>query len=378
MKKILFSTTMLATAGVFALSAGDAFGQAAAPAAEKMKISVGGFMLQTIGYAKQDDDFERGQGAGQGFSGFDQKSDSEVYFRGSVKLDNGLTVGVDIQLEADTQTAANPALDESYMTIASTTLGTLTLGSTNPAGSDLAVNAPFTGALNPYTGDMTGWIIDPGGMADDMSTNQNSGGGTDDNLVKYVSPSFAGFRVGTSYTPSSTDSFTQPTATESSLWDAGAQYSGKFGDFGVRVSAIYWNQQGAADTAQLDGWAAGADVTFADFTVGGAYGEANDNGTNRIATAATSNSNETWNLGVKYEPGPFALSLTYGRQTADSTALDRDEDSHSRWILGASYTLGPGVALKASVIRLRFDNEANNQTNENSGWAAVGGLLVDF
>ena len=42
----------------------------------------------------------------------------------------------------------------------------------------------------------------------------------------------------------------------------------------VRGSGVYWRTQGGTDSAQVDGWAVGADVTFANFTLGGAYGEA--------------------------------------------------------------------------------------------------------
>jgi len=87
---------------------------------------------------------------------------------------------------------------------------------------------------------------------------------------------------------------------------------------------------------------------------------------------------ETWNVGLKYAPGPFTVALTYGHQSADSTSGDPDDDSHSRLVLGANYTLGPGVTLVGSVIRLKFDNEADTQATENTGWAAVGGLQVDF
>ena len=40
--------------------------------------------------------------SGQDYSGFNQSSDAEVFFKGSTDLDNGLTIGVDVQLEGNT------------------------------------------------------------------------------------------------------------------------------------------------------------------------------------------------------------------------------------------------------------------------------------
>jgi predicted porin len=378
MKKTLFATTALATAGLLALSAGDAYAQAAAPAAEKLKISVGGFMLQTFGWA--DNKTDDGENAGHvGHKGFDTKNDSEIFFRGSVKLDSGLTVGVDVQLEGDPAngTAGNP-IDEGYMTIGSATLGTIYLGSTDNMAGRLNIQAPWTGALNPYTGDMGAWVIDSGGNANGISTGENAGGAADDSLVGYLSPSFAGFRVGLGYTASTTESGTQPTASEGDQWDGGVQYAGKFGDFGVRASAIYYKTDGGTDTTQVDGWAIGGDVTYANFTFGGGYGEIRQDGDVVLGAAVTAADTDTWNIGVKYAPGPFAVAVTYGHASAPGTSGDTDDETEERWILGGSYTLGPGVNLVGNVIRITHDTETDNATTENKGWAVVGGINVDF
>ena len=86
MKKILLGSTALVAAGMIA----------SAPASAKMKLSVGGYMEQWVGYVSQDD-----VGTAD-YSGVDVKSDSEVHFKGMVKLDNGMSVGVNVQLEANT------------------------------------------------------------------------------------------------------------------------------------------------------------------------------------------------------------------------------------------------------------------------------------
>jgi outer membrane protein OmpU len=379
MKKTLFSTTALATVGLLAASAGDAFGQAAAPAAEKMKLSLGGYMTQYVGWAEQDSDWEAANTPNNGYKHFDQKSDSEVYFLGSLTLDNGLTISVRADLELDTQSSSTANnLDESYMTIGSATLGTLTLGSTNPAGSDLLVQAPGAGLITYTNNDHLPWVLAGGQGPSQISAGHQSGGGSDDNLVKYISPSIAGFRAGISYSPDQVDAASMPLSSAVDLTDVGLQYSGKFGDFGVRGSAIYWMQEGASDTAQLDGWAVGGDITFADFTFGGAYGEQNHNGSGALAVGTSSSALDTWLVGIAYNPGPFAVGLTYGRSESPGTETDPDDSSYSKWRLGATYILGPGVTVGAEVIFADSQVESDAAAGENKAWAVVGGIKVDF
>ena len=378
MKKTLNATSALVAVGLLTLGASEAFAQAAAPAApEKMKIGLGGFMLQTMGYADQSNSL--GATSATQYKHFDTKSDTEVYFTGSVKLDNGITLGVNVQLESDVQTAAGTVIDESYMSIAHDTFGTLVLGSTDGAGSNLNVQAPWAGAANPYTGDMPSWVVDPGTViADGMSTGENAGGSNDDNLIKWTSPSLAGFRVGVSYASSQTDSADQPVVTAVDQYETGLQYSGKIGEVGLRVSGIYWSTQGATDATQYDGWALGTDFVFGEFTVGGGYGEMNQNGDVALTAATRSAATETWNIGGKWTSGPTTVALTYGNQKAGATGNDPDDDTHTRWLLGANYILGPGVTLVGSAMRMTFEDEAGTATLENKGWAVVGGVQVDF
>ena len=69
MKKILLGSTALVAAGMIA----------SAPASAKMKLSVGGYMEQWVGYVSQDD-----VGTAD-CSGVDVKSNSEVHFQGNDK-----------------------------------------------------------------------------------------------------------------------------------------------------------------------------------------------------------------------------------------------------------------------------------------------------
>ena len=85
MKKLLVaSTALVAFAAVNS-----------AQAADPIKLTVGGYMNQYVGYTDQDED---GQ---ENFAEVNINSETELYFRGSTTLDNGLTVGVNIDRYSD-------------------------------------------------------------------------------------------------------------------------------------------------------------------------------------------------------------------------------------------------------------------------------------
>ena len=99
MRKLLFSTAALVAAGGMLASG---------PAVAQVKISVGGTYDAIFTVIDQDN-----TPASQRNNVVD--ADGEIYFRGSTTLDNGLTVGVNVELEA--QTDGRDQIDETYLTI---------------------------------------------------------------------------------------------------------------------------------------------------------------------------------------------------------------------------------------------------------------------
>ena len=91
--------------------------------------------------------------------GLDVHQTTEIIFTPNVTLDNGLTFGINVQLEGE-RTAAN--IDETYMSISSDSFGRLDLGAENSAGyksmvgapgvTSMYINSPSTSAFIPYTG----------------------------------------------------------------------------------------------------------------------------------------------------------------------------------------------------------------------------------
>ena len=100
MKKVLLGTSALLGAG---LVAGPAC------AADGIKLSVGGY-FRTAYMVNFDDDDEGEPGNETNTDGF--FSDSEIYFRGSTTLDNGLEVGARVELEGETD---SDQIDEAWV-----------------------------------------------------------------------------------------------------------------------------------------------------------------------------------------------------------------------------------------------------------------------
>ena len=128
MRKLLLATTAIAAVGLLA-------GEAAAQTGGPLKLGVGGY-FQAYGWA----------GFGSSDPGqpeahrknFDFKREAEVHFLGETKLDNGLIVGAQVELEAET---CADQIDESYLWFQGN-WGRLLLGSTNSAAYKLSVGAP--------------------------------------------------------------------------------------------------------------------------------------------------------------------------------------------------------------------------------------------
>jgi hypothetical protein len=379
-------------------NASDANAQAAAPAAEKLKISVGGFMSQYVGWVETDRD--RSENPTSDEKHFDQKSDSEIYFTGSVNLDNGMTASVVVQLEIDGSTssshvntgstgtvATTQMIDESYLRLSSATLGELRLGFQDPAAQTISVAAPWVG-LNPYNQDTTVWLARPSASSAATATGMSTtAGGGDDNRINYISPSIFGIRAAVGYTPSTADTEDQPLVNEQDLFHTAIQWAGKFGDVGARAYGGYWRTNGLSainattqttTSGGLNNYSLGADVTFADFTVGaGAMFQ------DQIRCASTSDGDQwVWNLGVKYAPGPFSVGLLYMRAEHDATLADPDEDEAQRIQLGATYLLGPGVNLIGNILWHDYTDETPSTSgaanNSPTRWAVITGIQVDF
>lgn len=341
MKKVILGTTALVAAS--ALTAGSA------SAAEKIKLNVGGYLQSSFVVADYDDP------SNSDFLPTDIRHEGEVFFTGETTLDNGLTFGVNIQLEAYT---ASDQIDETFMYVEGN-FGRVNVGSEDSASYLMHYNAPSpvpAWGLSSPNANASGFTT--------PSTLTNELGDTD--KITYFTPRFAGFQIGASYTPDGDKETTSatvyaPIATEGTADEAyslGVNYVQDFDGFNVAASLGYQvvtrTGAGVDDTDEIS---AGVQLGFAGFTVGGAYKYTDNDST--VAAGTDNDERQDWNLGVTYGQGPWKVGLMYAGVDFEDDSAATDGDVHA-FVLGGQYVLGPGVTAFGGVQY--WDADGNLET----------------
>ena len=378
MKKVLFSTTALAAFGALMFSAGDVM---AASKAKPMKIGVGGYFKTIVGFGTNSGSFESTSGTTNldraGYEAFNIIGDSEIYFTGSTKLDNGVAVNLTIQLETDQVDSA--IIDESYLKFTGG-FGDIRIGSVAPAGVTLGHNAPQAGPYILRGGSTNNHTVAPAAFTGLTPTPQGVGG--DANKLVYISPKFAdAIYIGASYTPSNTDSNAAPATggndgTETQLYEGMISYESKVGTTDLKFDVGYSETHGDANSS-FSNWRTGINLGFGGLTLGGAYKDQDniDDGKN----GTEDNDEQTvYQIGASYKmAGGVTASIGYvhGEQPLSSTTGD---DEIEKWNIGANYAVGPGVTFYGGIYYSEFNNESSADADNNDGWAAIGALKVAF
>ena len=384
MKKSLYMTTAIAAASVLALGATDAM---AAEKAKKMQVKVSGFFKSMVGFAKQSSSFESTASATArtGYDSFNVVNDSEVHFKGTTKLDNGIAVSVVLQLETDstetnTQNGTNGnTVDESYIKMTGG-FGDVRIGSTKSAGFVLKHAAPLGGAIPVETPDTNNWIVRPAAVNPSSLNNGAVGtsiGGNDDVKIVYITPKFSGFRAGASYVPSSADADGMPetggtAGTDTQQFDAMVQYENKMGSVDVKADFGYWETHGNASSS-IKAWRTGGTLGFGAITIGASYKDVDN-----LDSLLTNQAHTAFGIGAQYRSGPFAVGIKYFNVTSPQAAAVQGDDEVTKMAVGGSYNMGPGVDLVGTIVHVDWDEETTADANNNDGWAAIGGIKVSF
>ena len=365
MRKVLYGSTALMAAGAMAA--------APASAEEGLKLGLGGYWNSFFwaGDYSEDDDDPRDLNNTGIFN------DGEVHFKGKTTLDNGITFGVQVELEGYT---SGDQIDENYAYIEGS-FGRLVIGGENTAAYMMQYGAPFVGTpIN--SGWVTSFVPPP----------QTTGGSTavavgfrtpqlstyvdlmnDDHALNYFSPRFSGFQVGVSYVPAATingegknfpvqgDENTELT----DLFSVGANFVETFGNFDVAVAGGYRiasdDTGGNDDPQQIS---AGLNVGFAGFTVGASVAfEDSDRSTDGTG----------FDVGAVYSTGPWSVGVTYFHSEVEGAAAGGD-DTLDSFTAGVSYAVGPGITASASVLWAEWDGEAADA----DGVGGVIGMKMGF
>ena len=371
MKKSLYLSTALAAAGILAFGGTDAN-------AKKIKIGLGGFLTTYVGWADQDGSFESTAGATDrvGYDSFNIINDTEVYFTGSTKLDNGVNVAVIIQMEGDPSDGAG-TIDESYVKLTGG-FGDLRMGSTKAAGSVLKHNAPGAGMIGVNGGDVENFIIQPtsNSVSDSQGTNI---GGNDSQKLTYITPVFNGFRVGATYVPSTASVNTMPAVggnagTDSQVYDMMFSYEKNLGTVDLEADiGLYREQSNAASS--IDGKRFGINLGFGAVTVGASYLDEGAVDSGQIG--ATNPNLEAMDIELDPEQQKKLLKriVRLGEQKASITADDLPfiiadllERNDYNYVELLNCSINSGLDLESTVsIRVRINDEIYKTSGSGNG-----------
>jgi hypothetical protein len=405
MKKTLLVTSALCAAGLFS---SEAFAQA-----KPMSLTLGGYYVAHFAFIKQDSQTSPGGGlpSGGGFQTTDKAvvDSGEIFFNGTLPLDNGLTIGFRAELEMMTH---QDQIDEAYLWI-SGGFGRLMIGQNDPVGRETGRAAPTASrassdaiGINEF-----GLVTAPPTRAGTAFANfaGNAGGtplGTaagaaaaanrgcagclfstlgalnqgDGEEVYYSTPVFSGFQASVSWKPRTVEygfeqSFFNINNAANTFGDhfgVALTYDGKFGDTTVRaggawesgdpqslftLSGVNFNLDG-----RQNGYTGHLLFNLAGFDFGGSFRYVSFDLSSRaggVALAATDRASMdlfNWDLGIAYTFNPFKVALTYfkGKDETLSNSPAGGKVTKDSYLLSSSYQLGPGVFIDAGLMYEKY------------------------
>lgn len=358
MKKILFGTSALVAASLFSGAAlaedclngcGDDGIVHGVPG--DLGLTVSGFADFGIGYQTVDPDNNREQ--------MGIVNDGEIHFNAKGTLENGLTFGGKVELEAWGASAGGDMIDEA-MGYVEGSFGRFEIGEEDGADDRLGGIGLGVGCKWACAYDSGGYVIDRAPrVSSDFGFGSSDSG--DSLKVSYFTPSFSGFKAGVSYAPNNVENGTNNTGldTGGEVWEGGLQYSNTWDafNFGIGAGASYFSNgiDGNGDGATA--WGVSGKVGYGGFELGLAYEDSDDELGDELGFGG----------GIGYSTGPWMVGAAVGFA---------DENDGMAVSGNVNYILGPGVETGVSVEYVTTDpNGRNNDTNAFGGAVWLG---LDF
>ena len=384
MKTLLIGTTALFAAGSLA---------SAAQAADKIKMHAGGYLVGYLVAGSQDD------GAGEPGAGrrsYKVAREGEIIFDGSTRLDNGVTFGVQVQLEAET---CADQIDETYMYFQGN-FGRVILGSENSAAYLMHYASPEVSPGNGLNSP-TFRYVSPGTNTTWASQASYAQLTSDSEKATYFTPRIAGFQFGISFTPDNTENGNsagtsgcpagviscgsyggfggksdQP-GVQSNAIEIGTTYAGRFSDVTVGISGSYghgYREGGTpAGTADANEYTFGFNVGFSGLIIGAGY---------RLTNNGLSGNNvdsHHFNAGVRYNHEAWSFGVQYAYiQDESGIGTGGTKDEYHAVEIASSYKLGPGVLAAAGVQFHDLNDHAPGKSGDNRAVIFYLGTALSF
>jgi predicted porin len=381
LKNLTLGTTALIGVGLL----GGASALPAAAAEVKpggaLDITITGFLRAEAG-GGQIDDLQRNPDKARGL---DFRNDSEVHVLARGKSEeSGLEYGATVEFEADTNQTLNT--DETWIFLRGG-WGELRMGDEDGAVDNSIIGGQTIAA---GTGGIDGSSFVVAGIAGEGVFPTE----TDDSTkIRYYTPSFGGFSLGVSFTPtvetvgsgSNNGDFiankSGPLAMEAENVTEGALvWDGDLGGVGIKASIVgqYGRLKNGAEASIADGGFGGKDWYSG---VGGValdlwgFKLAGSVGTDHVGDIE----HQFATAGIGYGFGPVNTSIT-GAYIWDSNNDFSDAvgyDKPYNIVFSADYALAPGLVIAGDVAYFDLDQNSTSVTGDK-GYAAVGRFAVTF
>ncbi|MFP6772018.1 MAG: porin [Alphaproteobacteria bacterium] len=365
MKSILYGTTALFAVGLMA---------GTAVASEKIKLGLGGYWRGMIQVGSNDADGAGGAGDGLRDHGFGQES--EIYFSGKTKLDNGITITAAVQLEGET---TGDQIDNTWIT-ASGGFGTVHYGET--WGPSLLMVGGGVGEKN-HTGDFASF--NAGVNLNGLGLNSFIGGaglnGRPSPKLAYYTPRVSGFQAGVSYAPEKGNAFSNGARAAdlgggvgNELVDVGVNFVNKVAGANVRIGLVYFTSETepadslTASAPDVDGHGLGVQVSMGGVKLGGRYAKLEDRGGSGLDRT-------NWRIGADYGMGPWSVGVTYQVAVQDFVGAD---DKTTYFSIGANYNVAPGVSFFGGILNYDFEDSTNAAASEGDNSFGILGTKLSF
>jgi len=348
MKKLLFATTaIIAVAALNAPAYAD--------------ISLSGSMKQQFGIANNEEDASNGE-----YAAFDTQQSSEIHFKASTSLDNGLKISMKMEFDGDIS-----LIDESSMTIQGE-FGSVMIGQDDGSGDDFA-SGPARGAV----ADHDAYIVKRG-INDALGDNTVFDNSGDHNKIKYTTPNLGGLKAGISYTPDLNTNGTFPNrfGGKSSNIEMGMAYSFDMDGTGVDLAYAYGKEggDGSTTTPGKKGHHGSVKTSMGDFSAGLAYGRIM--GDENVLT----DDGHAYQAGISYSAGAMGIGIYHQKSSTEQSA-GGSEDTRTVNGVFLNYDVADGVAFAGAIFN---DNMKAGEAGKASadyntgGWGIIGGLTLKF
>jgi hypothetical protein len=349
-----------------------------------LDITITGFLRAEAGGGEQDT-LQRDADKARGL---DFRNDTEVHVLAKGKSEQtGLEYGATVEFEADTDQTANT--DETWIFLRGG-WGELRMGDEDGAVDNSIIGGQTIAA---GTGGIDGSSFVVAGIrGEGVFPTETS----DQTKIRYYTPSFGGFSLGASYTPTSNvlDSGANNGQNIANKNGAGAMqgentfegalvYDGDLGGVGLTASVVglYGSlKNGAEDDIAAGGFGddnywnvvGGAALDIYGFKLAGSVGEDNLGELRHDFMTA----------GIGAALGPVNASVTYA-YIWDANSDFEDAEGYDKpynLVFSADVPLAPGLALQGDVAYFNIDTNdgPGDPGTGDHGWAAVGRFLVAF